>query len=1041
MKVKKFISILLTLILVLSTVQLSIGMIASAITYDGSVLGYMLENYDYYREDRYKVNTYANYTAALAAANTVAASTVATDAQCNDAALNLASAEAGLTLLDAPYKSKLNFRCDNTVLSGESTTIRFRDEFNNELTDISIEAENATVGDAVFGADNYYSAVVTATGATGSLITLTVTYTYDSVVYTSRMFMLIAADGTAPSGISRAQLGAALVREIALNRQESEYYEGFSTYLAVIKASATVYLNPTSTQTKIDRAAQNIIDAVNGLPEAGADYSRIYSLIAYANELAPENYNSFKAVTDAIALVEYDLLVSYQEEVNLMADAIEEAINSLTLKTARYTVICETEDGTQLSSERYDGKRTYVVRVTAPIFPGYEANMAYQTVVLDRDESTVTFVYSPVTYYVYFDANGGSCNLASKPLTYDAEYGELPVATRDGYEFLGWYSDPYGGEEIVADTMVTINYVDRVYARWSDVESYTFRFDSGSGSACEDINATYGDAITMPVPERYGYDFLGWYYQPEYTQIADYDTMPDVGADGAVVMLYAKWGVRTYDVTLDAGENGVIASTTHSVTYGSTYGIIPTPTKEGHTFAGWYTEAEGGTPVVEATPVELENAHTIYAHYTVNSYTLYFDMDGGVEIAPITQDYGTPVTLANAPTKEYYLFAGWTLNGQAFELDTMPAGNVTIKAVWTLNTVCEYYLDAYKTVDGVKIPAKTVNPGEIITVNVSLKTNYPAGAGVFGILFDKRVFETTAAIGALCVENTGTPYFSTLSSSAIGGNINLAQSSWASLFDGDPDINGTNYQFMRLTTPTFKNTNTPVVISEKTLIFYFTLRVKATLPAGQLSAAICIDERACKSTVNTGSKYHTSVALQKVNPSTGLYATSDTNNLVPNCDNARVEVALGGADSELAAKTGSTTVVDYTEGYVYGLAQELTLDSFKNDYATVIGTGTIECDDTVLRTGSVIRVMNGGVCRAQYTVIIFGDVDSNGMADGSDSFYVDMIVNGMLSADALTAAQKLAADPNHDGVIDAADAILLADAGLLKQIVTQTLPA
>ncbi|HBL40932.1 MAG TPA: hypothetical protein DDY98_04905 [Ruminococcaceae bacterium] len=117
------------------------------------------------------------------------------------------------------------------------------------------------------------------------------------------------------------------------------------------------------------------------------------------------------------------------------------------------------------------------------------------------------------------------------------------------------------------------------------------------------------------------------------------------------------------------------------------------------------------------------------------------------------------------------------------------------------------------------------------------------------------------------------------------------------------------------------------------------------------------------------------------------------------------------------------------------------MTKFASDYAQIIGSGTIECADTALRTGSVIKVMCNDVCRAQYTVIIFGDVDSNGTTDGTDSYYLNLIASGMVSADVLTPAQKMAADPNHDGKIDADDVALLANAGLLKSIVEQTLPA
>ena len=81
--------------------------------------------------------------------------------------------------------------------------------------------------------------------------------------------------------------------------------------------------------------------------------------------------------------------------------------------------------------------------------------------------------------------------------------------------------------------------------------------------------------------------------------------------------------------------------------------------------------------------------------------------------------------------------------------------------------------------------------------------------------------------------------------------------------------------------------------------------------------------------------------------------------------------------------------------------------------------------------------MDGANCRLEYTVIIYGDLDGNGTADANDSFLVTMINNGLLSVDSLNEYERMAADPNHDGVINAADAALLNDAALLKQVVNQ----
>lgn len=72
---------------------------------------------------------------------------------------------------------------------------------------------------------------------------------------------------------------------------------------------------------------------------------------------------------------------------------------------------------------------------------------------------------------------------------------------------------------------------------------------------------------------------------------------------------------------------------------------------------------------------------TFLAQWTVNQYTITFDTDGGTAIAPITQDYGTPITAPANPNKVGHTFAGWETEIP----ETMPAENLTIKAKWNLN--------------------------------------------------------------------------------------------------------------------------------------------------------------------------------------------------------------------------------------------------------------------------------------------------------------------------------------------------------------------
>ena len=100
------------------------------------------------------------------------------------------------------------------------------------------------------------------------------------------------------------------------------------------------------------------------------------------------------------------------------------------------------------------------------------------------------------------------------------------------------------------------------------------------------------------------------------------------------------------------------------------------PTKEGHTFIGWYNgESEWDFEAPVTTGLILT------AKWQVNQYTITFDTAGGSEVAPITQDYGTTITPPAAPTRTGYTFAGWDKTIPT----TMPAGDMTITARWQVN--------------------------------------------------------------------------------------------------------------------------------------------------------------------------------------------------------------------------------------------------------------------------------------------------------------------------------------------------------------------
>ena len=101
-------------------------------------------------------------------------------------------------------------------------------------------------------------------------------------------------------------------------------------------------------------------------------------------------------------------------------------------------------------------------------------------------------------------------------------------------------------------------------------------------------------------------------------------------------------------------------------------------TRAGYTQVGWAT-VDGGEKVYDFEDIYTKNeALTLYPVWNTNKYTITFDTNGGSEIAPITQDYGTEITAPDNPTRKGYTFKGWDKEIPK----TMPAENITITARW-----------------------------------------------------------------------------------------------------------------------------------------------------------------------------------------------------------------------------------------------------------------------------------------------------------------------------------------------------------------------
>ena len=230
---------------------------------------------------------------------------------------------------------------------------------------------------------------------------------------------------------------------------------------------------------------------------------------------------------------------------------------------------------------------------------------------------TIYAAWKAGTYTVSFDANGGTCPDSSKSVTYNSAYGTLPIPTRTGYGFDGWFTSAQGGSAVDADTVMSTASNHTLYAHWS-ASAYTVNFNANGGTcptASKEVNfnSAYG---TLPIPTRTGYGFDGWFTSAQGGSVVDADTVMST-ADNHT--LYAHWIANTHTVSFDA-NGGTCSDSSKSVAYDSAYGELPVPTKDCYNFEGWFTAKDGGTQVKSDTKVLTDSNHTLYAHWALNEH-------------------------------------------------------------------------------------------------------------------------------------------------------------------------------------------------------------------------------------------------------------------------------------------------------------------------------------------------------------------------------------------------------------------------------------
>ena len=260
--------------------------------------------------------------------------------------------------------------------------------------------------------------------------------------------------------------------------------------------------------------------------------------------------------------------------------------------------------------------------------------------------------------------------------------------------------------------------VTKLTAQFTNTYTVTLHTNGGTINSGNVTGYTYGVGATLPTADDMdytGHTFKGWYDNESLTG----DPVTAIGGTETGNKEYwAKWEINQYTITFDTAGGSAIAPITQD--YGTAITAPADPTREGYTFAGWDTAIPATMP-----------AHnmTITAQWTVNQYTITYDLDGGTaEGNPDTYTVETDAFTLKNPTRPGYTFTGWSgtgLTGEDNLTVTIPkgsTGNRSYTAHWSLNTYSITYDLNGGTASG--NPTSYTVESATITLNQPTKTGY-----------------------------------------------------------------------------------------------------------------------------------------------------------------------------------------------------------------------------------------------------------------------------------------------------------------------------
>lgn len=375
--------------------------------------------------------------------------------------------------------------------------------------------------------------------------------------------------------------------------------------------------------------------------------------------------------------------------------------------------------------------------------------------------------------------------------------------------------------------------------------SYLVTFDPNGGrvsptSTAVTIGKKYGP---LPTPNRYGYDFDGWYTE----KIGGKDkevTETDVVGTNPPTTLYAHWTAKKCLVALNANggkidtASGQVSTKSYTATYGSKYNFLPRPIRTGgYNFDGWYTEQIGGTKITSDTTVTATKDHILYAHWSLTPATAPYSV---VLTMDKTSDYGAEFSCrvsTSGPGADHTTKTTWyecDENGENGKLLTDENGNSTSPQKPTAGVHYYYALVTATRKDNGQQASKKSNVACITVSKATPKITEPPTAADLDLAVGSTLADSTLTGGTAKNYNIRT-----------GSNVVTGHFVWRDA-NFKPPIGGKRYAvvFYPDDTKNYKTTAETTVYVNVTCSHRF-----GAWNAGRRTCAVCGEEDVRTNTV------------------------------------------------------------------------------------------------------------------------------------------------------------------------------------------------